>query len=207
MIAVVSYNMGNVGSILNMLRRIGARAEACSRPEEIQKAEKIILPGVGAFDAGMKNLREGGWVPALEETVRRRGVPLLGICLGLQLLTERSEEGRLPGLGWIEAETVRFRMNGSPLPLKVPHMGWNSVQVRRAGSLFKGLEGEARFYFVHSYHLVCRREEDVLGVTNYGGSFAAAVQKENILGTQFHPEKSHRYGMTLLTNFVGARPC
>lgn len=199
MIAIIDYGMGNVGSIRNMLRRLGAPAVITRSAAEIRSAEKIILPGVGAFDRGMSNIREMGLLPILEEAAFDRHVPVLGICLGMQLLFEKSEEGCLPGLGWIPGQVVRFRSTGADL--KVPHMGWNSVSVQSVGSLFDGLEDVARFYFVHSYHVECV-DEFVLAETRHGYDFVSSVGKGNILGTQFHPEKSHRYGLQLLKNFV-----
>ncbi len=203
MIAIVDYRMGNLGSIQNMLKRIGVRAVITSDAEVIAKASGLILPGVGAFDTGMENIEQLGLLPVLTAMVMDRRTPLLGICLGMQLLTERSEEGRRPGLGWIEGETIRFRIEQKRHGLKVPHMGWNTVAVRRRDTLFKDLDEDAGFYFVHSYHVVCRREEDVLATTNHEYDFVSALERGNLRATQFHPEKSHRYGMQVLRNFVG----
>lgn len=200
MIAVVSYGVCNVGSILNMLKRIGAAAAAVSTPAEIEAADKIILPGIGAFDNGMSALDVLGLAEPLRVRVRRDRVPILGICLGMQLLGRRSEEGSLPGLALLDAECVRFRPDGTPL--KVPHMGWNVLAPRRESPLLARLDNGARFYFVHSYHLVCADRADVLATSSYGIDFTAMVQRENVWGAQFHPEKSHRYGMTLLGNFA-----
>ena len=202
MIVIVDYGIGNLGSVLNMLKRVGAPATISSDPAEIEKAEKLILPGVGAFDAGMKQLQDSQLIGLLSEKALARNTPTLGICLGMQLLMENSEEGELPGLGWIKGSNVRFRLEEGNGHLKVPHMGWNTVDVKRADSLFKDLDDEARFYFVHSYRVVCERESDVLATTNHGGDFVSAVQSGNIMGTQFHPEKSHKFGMKLLSNFA-----
>jgi len=202
MIVIIDYKMGNIGSVLNMLKRIGAEAVISSDPREIEGADKLILPGVGAFDTGMKHLAESNLTNLLNEKVLERKTPTLGICLGMQLLTKRSEEGVLPGLGWIDGETVRFRFDADQSNLKIPHMGWNTVKIKTTDSLFKDLEDEARFYFVHSYRVVCHSDEDVLAVTHHGDDFVSAVQHENIMGTQFHPEKSHKFGMTLLRNFA-----
>jgi len=202
MIVVVDYGMGNVGSIVNMLKKVGCQATVSAAPETIQKAEKLILPGVGAFDQGMMNLRERSLIPALNRKVVDDRSPILGICLGMQLLSSRSEEGQLPGLGWIAAETRRFQFHTEGMSLKVPHMGWNEVNPRDQSSLFKEFEETPRFYFVHSYHVCCEREEDILATSVYGHEFTAAVKKGNIMGTQFHPEKSHRFGMQLLRNFA-----
>ena len=202
MITIVDYKMGNVGSILNMLKHLGHAARISSRPEDIRTASKLILPGVGAFDTGMKQLAEQGLRPALDEAVLRNKTPVLGICLGMQLLSRSSEEGVEPGLGWIDAQTVRFHFDAHAPDLKVPHMGWNIVQPSRADPLLAGLEHGARFYFVHSYHLVCRAAEDELARTTHGYAFASVVRRGHIQGTQFHPEKSHRFGMKLLGNFA-----
>lgn len=202
MIAIVDYGMGNLGSIANMLKKIGAPAVISSDPGVIVHADKLILPGVGAFDNGMKNLNERSLIPVLNEQVLESKKPVLGLCLGMQLLTRRSEEGILPGLGWLDAETVRFKFDGANASLKIPHMGWNMLQVCQPHPLFADLELENRFYFVHSYRVVCADRHNVLAETRYGFDFASAVVKDNIMGVQFHPEKSHRFGMCLLKNFA-----
>lgn len=202
MICVVDYGIGNLGSILNMLKRIGAPAMVSSDASAIQDADRLILPGVGAFDTGMRNLAERGLIPVLEQRVLGEGIPVLGLCLGAQLLTERSREGSLPGLGWIPGETVNFDLDPADSRLKIPHMGWSGVRAARPHPLFTGLDDEARFYFVHSYHLSCRNEEHVLGFAHHGYDFPAAIGFGNVMGVQFHPEKSHRYGMRLLKNFA-----
>jgi glutamine amidotransferase len=192
--------MGNLGSTLNMLRKFTQEAVISSNPEDLEKADKIILPGVGSFDHGIKNLKEKGFIPVLNKRVLQDKVICLGICLGMQLLSQKSEEGELPGLGWIQAQTIRFRP--SPEKLKIPHMGWNSVVVLREKGLLSQMVPETRFYFVHSYHVQCENEEDILCKTHYGYDFPSAIQRENIYGTQFHPEKSHKFGIRLLKNFV-----
>jgi len=201
-IAIIDYQMGNVGSIRNMFRKVGATSVVTSDPEAIAAASKIVLPGVGAFDTGMTRIRQMGLEAVLNEKVLLGKTPILGICLGMQLLTERSEEGDLPGLGWIEGETIRFRIEQKRHGLKVPHMGWNSIAARRRDSLFRDLEDDAGFYFVHSYHVVCRNDADVLATAHHEYDFVCAVERGNIMGTQFHPEKSHRYGMRVLKNFA-----
>ena len=200
MIGVIDYGMGNLGSILNMMKKIGAEARIAASPDDIAQSEKIILPGVGSFDHGMRNLEERGLRSALEDCVIRGGKPILGICLGMQLMTASSEEGNLPGLGWIDAVTRRFRFDDPTM--KVPHMAWNGVDVRRPGDLFEDVDSEPRFYFVHSYFVVCRQADDVLATTEYGHPFVSAFRRGNVMGVQFHPEKSHRFGMKLLRNFA-----
>ncbi len=206
MIFVIDYGMGNLGSIENMLRKIGARVKISSDPSDLKAARKLILPGVGAFDNAVEKLRRLGLMDLLQERVIGAGVPILGICLGMQLFTKGSEEGRLPGLGWIDAETVRFCFEGEQSRLRIPHMGWNTIEVRRRGSILDALYEEPRFYFVHSYHVRCSDQGNVLATTRYGISFHSAVIKENIIGMQFHPEKSHKYGMQVLKNFAEMSP-
>jgi len=202
-ITIVDYNTGNLGSIHNMLKKLGFESRISADPQVIAAAEKLILPGVGAFDAGMEHLEAAGLVPVLNKRVRENRVPVLGICLGMQLMAKSSAEGRRPGLGWIDAEVLRFEPGGRAL--KVPHMGWNRVHPVRTSPLTEGLPEEPRFYFVHSYFVRCRRQEDVVLTTLYGDSFHSAFATGNVYGVQFHAEKSHKFGMALLANF--ARHC
>jgi glutamine amidotransferase len=201
MIAIVDYGTGNLCSILNMLKKVGAKGVISSDAVELRNADKLILPGVGAFDNAMGNLEKLGLIPILNELVVKGRKPILGICLGMQLLTHTSEEGKLPGLGWIDADTVRFRFDERNR-LKIPHMGWNTIEQVKKSPLLDDADAEPRFYFVHSYHVVCRKEEDVLTKTTYGYDFISSVVKNNIAGVQFHPEKSHKFGMKLLSNFA-----
>lgn len=201
-ITIVDYGTGNLKSITNMLARIGISSQLASTPQQLAEATKILLPGVGAFDAGMRALLERGLLDALDERVTVARVPVLGICLGMQLLAESSEEGELPGLGWIPGRSQRFVFAPLTPPLKVPHMGWNVVTPKRPSLLLDAVPLPRRFYFVHSYHLVCTHVEDILATTSYGITFTAAVAHENILGLQFHPEKSHKYGMAVLKAFA-----
>jgi len=204
MIVVVDYGVGNLGSIINMLKKVGVKAVVSSEPDMLQKAEKLILPGIGAFDVGMNKLNERGLVPLLNYLALEKKVPFLGLCLGLQLMTKKSEEGLAQGLGWFDAETVRFRFGAEQTHLKVPHMGWNMIDVCRPHPLFTDLEALSRFYFVHSYHVQSHDPEAVLAETDYGFRFHSILGKGNLLGAQFHPEKSHKYGMRLLKNFAEA---
>lgn len=201
MVTIVDYGMGNLGSIRNMLLRIGAESKITSDPGDVRAAEKLILPGVGAFDRAMLNLEERDLVGPLNDRVLRDGVPILGICLGMQLFCRRSEEGVRQGLGWIEADCVRFANDG-PTPLKLPHMGWNTVTVHGAPPIFRDSYDDTRFYFVHTFHVRCDDARNVYGTTTYGSEFHSSVGRDNIVGTQFHPEKSHRFGLKLLRNFV-----
>lgn len=201
MIAVVDYGVANLGSMLNMLNKVGVNAVPVASPEGIDRAERIILPGVGAFDHGMAALTATGLVEPLRRRVLSDGVPILGVCLGMQLLGTGSEEGELPGLGLVDGECLRFRFEGPGSP-KVPHMGWNTVSATRASPLLDDRDVDARYYFVHSYHMVCADSADVLGTTHYGVDFTSMIQRANVYGAQFHPEKSHRFGMALLRNFA-----
>lgn len=199
MITIVDYGMGNLGSIQNMFKRIGAHARITSDPAELEHADKILLPGVGAFDSAMERINSMGFRDVLDRKVLVQRVPLLGICLGMQLLTRSSEEGRISGLGWIPAETRRFPSSNG---LKVPHMGWNAVTRACQSALTEGLAPDARYYFVHSFFVQVDHDEDSVLKTHYGLTFDAAIAHGNIFGAQFHPEKSHRFGMHLLSNFA-----
>ena len=202
-VVIVDYRTSNIKSVANMVRKIGGIPLITSDPVEILSGGKIILPGIGAFDVAVKNLRAFGLIEALNEAVLVRKTPILGICLGMQLFAAGSEEGELPGLGWIPGYVRRFGFNVGHFDLPVPHMGWDYVKaIRESDPLFVNVPHPMRFYFVHSYHFVCKEPQDVLAVTRYGYDFASAVSRENIWGVQFHPEKSHKFGMQLLRNFV-----
>lgn len=200
MITIVDIGIGNLGSIMSMLEKCKVSAHRTSSAVDIESADKIILPGVGSFDNFMKKLDESGLIPILNKKAFEEKIPIIGICLGMQILGKRSEEGVLAGLGWLDADTIKFRFKTND-GLRIPHMGWNTVTVHGDPSIFKEMDEEPRFYFVHSYHLVCKDEKDVLATTHYGYDFASSVRKGNIYGTQFHPEKSHKFGMRLLKNF------
>ncbi len=199
-VSLVAYGLGNLGSVVNMLKRAGSDVRLVSTPEEILDSERVLLPGIGAFDEGMARLRDQGLESPLLEFAAS-GRPLFGICLGMQLLLDGSEEGDAPGLGLIPGRSVRFTEKEG---LRVPHMGWNMVEPTRADPLVDGLPNDSRFYFVHSYRVVPERDEDQLGTTNYGGPFASMIRSGNVMGAQFHPEKSHSFGMTILRNFAAA---
>lgn len=201
MIVIVDYEVGNVGSILNMCKRVEIPAALSRDPSVIAKAQKLILPGVGAFDAGMERLVHHNLIEVLRRRVLDERAPLLGICLGMQLLGSGSEEGARPGLGLLPARCVRFAEDRAK-DIKVPHMGWNVVTPTRPHALFKSEDPELRFYFVHSYHVVPDDPSHALATTNYGGEFTSAIGNDNVLGVQFHPEKSHRFGMRLMANFA-----
>lgn len=201
MVGVIHYGMGNEGSILNMLHKLGEEAIVVKHKDELESADKIILPGVGSFDRGMENLQELNFINAIRQEVLEKKKPLLGICLGMQLLGRKSEEGTRAGMGLIPFDNIRFRFENND-NLKVPHMGWNIVDFQQTDKVLEGIEGRQRYYFVHSYHAVCDNKENILMTCEYGYTFVAAVKRENIYGVQFHPEKSHRFGMRFLDNFV-----
>ena len=202
MITIVEYGVGNLGSIRNMMKRIGVAAEVSGDPDTIRRAECILLPGVGHFDTCARNLRDRDLIEPLTEAAIERKVPLLGVCVGMQLFAKGSEEGELAGLGWLDAEVVKIRPAGEWAHLRVPHMGWNRLEIRQPHPLVENLDDRARFYFVHSFHIACNDPADVVATVQYGGDVTAMVTRDNLWGTQFHPEKSHRFGMQLLSNFA-----
>lgn len=200
MIAIINYGLGNLTSIRNMFKRIGLDTIVTSDKNEIRNASKLLLPGVGHFKKGMANIKDTGLDELLNEQVNEKGKPILGICLGAQLMTKHSEEGDVQGLGWIEANTVKFdsnKLNGLP----VPHMGWADVALSMEHELWHDLPADSRFYFVHNYHFSFTSLEHVTATAKYGYDFACAFNIENIYGAQFHPEKSHKFGMKVLDNF------
>ena len=204
MIAIVDYGLGNVQAFQNAYFRLGVPCIAARTREDLEKATQIILPGVGAFDDAMRRLGESGMRAALERCVRERGLPLLGVCVGMQILAGGSDEGRLPGLGWVRGHVRQFRPAASGERTRVPHMGWNDIRTKAADPLFAGLEDAARFYFLHSYYFEAEEPGSTVAVTDYGGPFTCAVREGSVCGVQFHPEKSHRWGLRLLENFAKA---
>lgn len=198
-IIIIDYKVGNIGSIINMIKKIGYNAVLSGNLEQIERADNIIFPGVGSFDQGMNKLIESGLIPVLTRKVFKDKVPFLGICLGMQLLMEKSEEGCQNGLGWIPGQVKKFKFEDGTY--KIPHMGWNNISPQNTQSLFMNLD-EYRFYFVHSYYVKCKYDKNILGETEYGIKFSSAIVQDNIFGVQFHPEKSHRFGMALLKNFL-----
>lgn len=199
-IVIIDYGMGNLGSVLNMLKYLGYDATITDEKDKIKNAGKIILAGVGSFDHAIQNLSDLNIICILKEKVLTDKIPILGICLGMQIFGNSSEEGDLPGLGWVDADVVRF--NNNDLKLKIPHMGWNTVKPQKESVLLLNMSDMNRYYFVHSYYMRCIESKDILLTTHYGFDFTSAVEKGNIYGVQFHPEKSHRHGMNILKNFA-----
>lgn len=200
MVGIINYGLGNLGSIQNMLKAIGKKSLISSDIEQLETCDRFILPGVGAFDAGMTKLKQSGLDSFVKKAALADKKPVLGICLGMQLLGRKSEEGKMDGLGLIPFDSVRFQLENTEL--KIPHMGWDIVEFAQTTPLVENLVGQQRYYFVHSYHAKCDALENILMTCDYGYKFASAVCKDNIMGVQFHPEKSHDFGMALLKNFV-----
>lgn len=199
MITIINYNLGNPKSIKNMLAYLGIESRISANHADIVSAERLILPGVGHFQHGMEQIEQLGLIDILKKEVSENKKPILGICLGMQLLTRHSEEGNLAGLGFIDAQTKKFELQDETL--KVPHMGWNTVEFKKDSPMNTGVSINPRYYFVHSYFVDCANQNDILCTTQYGQEFVSGFQHENIFGLQFHPEKSHKFGMELLDNF------
>lgn len=200
-VGIIDYGMGNLLSVYHAVEMAGGNAKICSTPQELAQVQRIVLPGVGAFRDCIKNLTEKGFVDALNEAVYQQGKPIMGICLGMQVMARRSfEGGEYQGLGWFEADVVRLQPDDHSL--RVPQIGWNDVTYRPDSILFAGHPEEPDFYFVHSYYMMCDRSEDIQATCDYGGPITAAVGKDNIVATQFHPEKSQDYGLLVLQNFL-----
>ena len=203
MIVVVDYGMGNLGSVKNMLAHISSKKVLISSDiKDIGNASKIILPGVGSFKKAMLNLKKRDFIPILEQKILNEKIPLMGICLGMQLLFESSEEGNFNGLGWVKGKVTKFNFKNENNNLKIPHMGWNFVKLIKESNYTKNVFDKNKYYFVHTYHVNCKDNSDILMTSNYGIEFVSAIEKGNISGFQFHPEKSHKYGMKIFKNFV-----
>lgn len=202
MIALVDYGLGNIQAFANIYNRLNIPVCIARDAETLAKAERVILPGVGAFDWAMTRLNRSGMRECLDDLVTNRKAPVLGICVGMQMMAKRSDEGEMPGLGWIDAEVRKFDMRNSNQKTRLPHMGWNDVEPSEFANVFRGMDEGSRFYFLHSYYFAPARPDDVLGTTDYNGRFASAVRSGNVFGVQFHPEKSHRWGVQLLKNFA-----
>ena len=201
MITIVNYGLGNVQAIANIYKRLGIEVTIASTDADLANAQRIILPGVGAFDWAMMRLHHSGMRDCLEELVKIDRRPVLGICVGMQMMAQRSDEGEAAGLGWIDGEVRKFDAASFTQKTHLPHMGWNDVHPEQPGGLFAGLEADARFYFLHSFYFAPRNPADVLAVTDYNGPYASSVRHDNVFGVQFHPEKSHQWGIQLLKNF------
>jgi glutamine amidotransferase len=193
--------IGNLVAVSNMVHKVGGSAVITANPQDLYHARRIIIAGVGSFDAGMRALEEGGWLHPFHDIAKQGQIPILGICLGMQLMCEGSAEGVLPGLGWFNADVKRINPL-LDLGFKVPHMGWNTLNICNANDLLSPALEEQRFYFVHSYHVVCNDPANVVATTSYGDKITAAIGRDNLYGVQFHPEKSHRFGMALIRNFL-----
>jgi len=202
MITIVDYGLGNIRAFLNAYKRLNIEATTAATAEELKGASRVILPGVGAFDHAMLRLDQSGMRETLDDLVVQRRVPVLGVCVGMQILARSSDEGVLPGLGWIDGSVKAFASREGANTLPLPHMGWNDVRPVSRNKLFDRLDVDSRFYFLHSFYFECTKSHNTLAVSGYGGDFASAVHAENIYGVQFHPEKSHHFGTQLLKNFA-----
>lgn len=202
MIAIIDYGLGNILAFVNTFKSLNIPVAVAGNAGALTKATRLILPGVGAFDHAMELLQASGMRHTLDRLVLEHKVPILGICVGMQILADSSEEGDLPGLGWIPGRVRAFKSEPQSAGLPLPHMGWNDVHPVENQRLFRGLETDARFYFLHSYFFECDKQENVAAVADYGMNFSCTVHSENVYGVQFHPEKSHQWGIQLLKNFA-----
>jgi glutamine amidotransferase len=202
MITIIDYGLGNVLACVNVYKRLNIPVTVAKCADDLSQASKLILPGVGSFDHAIQQFDQSGMRQTVEQLVLRQGMPVLGICVGMQMLAASSDEGVLPGLGWIDGKVKRFNVATMSRGTYLPHMGWNDVKPVVDGGLFKDMELDARFYFLHSYYFECHQQADVLAVTDYGRLFSCAVRHDNVYGVQFHPEKSHHFGSQLLKNFA-----
>ena len=207
MIGIIYYGSGNVQAIATIYKNININYQVISKPEDLDKADKLILPGVGAFDATMQKLIDSGLKDKLNELVLDKKVPILGICVGLQVMGYKSDEGKLPGLGWIAGKVSRFDETKIKFKPKLPHMGWNTINDVQNHKLFEGIDHDFGFYFVHSFYFACEKEQNILTTSNYGVEFTSSIYANHIFGTQFHPEKSHGNGVQLFKNFAELELC
>lgn len=202
MIGIIDYGVGNIRAFTNIFRQLNMPIKIAKRSHDLTGISKVILPGVGAFDYAMSRLQQSGMREPLDKLVLEHKVPVVGVCVGMQMFAKSSDEGQLPGLGWINGEVKKFEVSKIPFRTRLPHMGWNDVTSTKENALFKGLEHEAKFYFLHSYYFSCNTPDIAIAETTYGLPFTSAVNCDNIFGVQFHPEKSHHYGIKLLKNFA-----
>jgi glutamine amidotransferase len=202
MITIIDYGLGNVLAFVNVYNRLNIPVMVAKSTKDLTKATKLILPGVGSFDHAMERLDQSGMRHSIEQLVMHDKMPVLGICVGMQMLAKSSDEGELPGLGWIDGKVKKFDLSVMPPYTNLPHMGWNDVVPVVDGCLFKGLGQDSQFYFLHSFYFDCNQQSNVLAVSDYGGNFSCAVNQDNVYGVQFHPEKSHHFGSQLLKNFA-----
>lgn len=198
MIAIIDYGLGNVKAFATVYKKLNISVIIAKEPTDLINADKIILPGVGAFDYAMQRLEKSGMQHSLNELVIKNSIPVLGVCVGMQMLANSSDEGILPGLGWIDGEVKLFDRES----MCVPHMGWNNIKPVKKTGLFNGLDEDSHFYFLHSYYFKCNNDEDIIAVTDYYNEFTSAANSGNVYGVQFHPEKSHEWGVMLLENFA-----
>ena len=201
MIAIIDYGVGNVRAFANVYHNLNIPFIIARENKDLHEAKKIILPGVGTFDYAMQRLNDSGFRDILDHKVLIDKIPVIGICVGMQMLASKTEEGVLPGLRWIDGEVKKFTPPSNGSTMRIPHMGWNTIKSRNSNGLLKGLENSSRFYFLHSYYFKCNRSEDVIATTNYNVEFVSGINSENVFGVQFHPEKSHEWGIKLLKNF------
>ena len=202
MITIIDYGLGNVLAFVNVYSRLNIPIAVAKSAIDLANATKLILPGVGSFDHAMHQLDQSGMRQSVEQLVLQNAMPVLGICVGMQMLAKCSDEGELPGLGWIDGKVKKFDLSAMPRDVNLPHMGWNDAKPVGNGGLFQGMEHDAQFYFLHSFYFECNEQSNILAVTDYGGNFSCAVRRDNIYGVQFHPEKSHHFGSLLLKNFA-----